>query len=324
MVGMDDDRHSVMRGIWAKDFRRQSVEELRSMVTDVVDAQIVPFVQLLRRGSTADAMAGAARAIPAIVIAKLLGLPEGDHHRVIEWSERMVGVAQGAVDPSPNGKDLVRRGMQAVRELNDYLRAQYLARRNEPGDDLISRLICSSVSDEMTERSIVASYTQLLFAGNETTPMLMGSMLYALDQFPEQRALIFHDRSLIPQAVEEVNRWMGPAEVNRRLVRVGGGGGHIGDVRIDEGSTLLCLQGIANRDSRRWEDPDRLDVLRRPQPSLGFGFGIHSCLGVHLARLENQIWLSRVLDLLPDWHVTDVDWGRSWVARGPSRIDIAA
>jgi cytochrome P450 len=262
------------------------------------------------------------RAIPTVVIAKLLGIPEADHRDFIEWSERMVAIAEGAMDPSPHGQELVRYGMAATVELNEYLRTNYQARREALDDDLISRLVSSSVSDRMSERDIVAAFTQLVFAGNETTPKLMGTALFALAQFPDQRELLRNDRSLIPQGLEEIHRWMSPAQVNWRIVQPGRSGSEIAGVEVPEGSTLLCLQGIANRDPSRWDDPDRLDIQRKQQPHLGFGFGMHSCLGLNLARLETQVWLSRLLDEIPDWRVVDVDWGPSWVARGPVRIDI--
>jgi cytochrome P450 len=170
----------------------------------------------------------------------------------------------------------------------------------------------------------VASFTQLGFAGNETTPKLMATVLYALARFPDQRELLLDDRSLIPQAIEEINRWSSPAQVNWRIVQPGGGGGVISGAHVPEGAVLLCLEGTANRDPRRWDDPDRLDVLRMRLPNMGFGFGRHTCLGIHLARLETQVWLERVLDEIPEWTVADLDWGTSWVARGPVRIDIAA
>jgi cytochrome P450 len=323
MVGVDDDRHTRLRGIWGQDFRRPRIAQLGPLVESIVDEHLLPFVDSVTHGGCADIIGGAARAIPAVVIAALLGLPDHDYPKVIEWSERMVGVAEGAVDPSREGRRLVAEGMDAVAELNDYLRLEHRRRRGLPGDDLIARLIRSTVAADMTERDIVASYTQLLFAGNETTPKLMGNVVYALDLFPSQRALLANDRSLLPQAVEEVNRWCTPAQVNRRIVCDRQRATAIAGVRLEEGDTLLCLQGIANRDPRRWSDADRFDVLRPSQPNLGFGWGIHTCLGLHLARLETQVWLGRLLDLLPNWSVTKVDWGRSWVAHGPTSLAVA-
>jgi cytochrome P450 len=324
MKGLDDPRHDLLRGIWADAFRRGSIETKRDMIAEIVDEQLLPFVQRLKAGGPLDAVSGMVRAIPTIVIAKLLGIPGADHRQFTEWSELMIGVAAGAVNDTPEGRRSVQRGMQATAEMNSYLRGQYLERGDESADDLIGRLISSPVSRDMSERDAVASFTQLGFAGNETTPKLMATVLYALARFPDQRELLLDDRSLIPQAIEEINRWSSPAQVNWRIVQPGGGGGAISGAHVPEGATLLCLEGMANRDPRRWDDPDRLDVLRARLPNMGFGFGRHTCLGIHLARLETQVWLERVLDEIPEWTVADLDWGTSWVARGPVRIDIAA
>jgi cytochrome P450 len=208
--------------------------------------------------------------------------------------------------------------------MNGYLQGKYLERAGEASEDLIGRFIASPVSKDLSAQDVVASFTQLGFAGNETTPKLMASALYALALFPDQRNLLLDDRSLIPRALEEINRWSSPAQVNWRVVQPGSGGAIIDGSHVPEGEMLLCLEGIANRDPRRWDDPDRLDILRPRLAHLGFGYGKHTCLGLHLARLETAVWLERILEVLPEWTVEDVDWGTSWVARGPVRIVIAA
>ena len=149
--------------------------------------------------------------------------------------------------------------------------------------DLIGQMIESPVSAEMTAQEMTASVVQLVFAGNETTAKLMGTTLYALAR---------------------------------------NGKGLVAGVQVPDGATVLVLQGAANRDPARWENPDVLDVRRTPRSHLGFGFGMHHCLGISLARLELEIWLNRRLDEIPDCEVFDLDWGRGWVARCPVRLTI--
>lgn len=319
MKGLDGERHSMLRGIWAEDFRKATIERRRAMVAEIVDGQLLPFADRLRGGGPLDAVAGMVRAIPTIVIAHLLGLPREDHQRFIDWSERMIGVAAGAVNDSPAAAELVASGVRATGEMNAYLGGR-LARAATTQPDLIGTFRRSPLASETSTRDAVASLTQLGFAGNETTPKLMASVLYALDLHPEQRELLIADRSLVPQAVEEVSRWCSAAQVNWRIAT---SGGEIDGVRVPAGAMLLCLEGIANRDPRRWENPDEFNILRPRQANLGFGFGRHLCLGLHLARLEVQVWLDRLLDVLPRWRVVSADWGTSWVARGPVRLEIA-
>jgi cytochrome P450 len=112
------------------------------------------------------------------------------------------------------------------------------------------------------------------------------------------------------------------AQVNWRYVR--NGGAEVGGAMLPDGSAILTLLGAANRDPDRWERPEVLDIHRPHQQHLGFGFGLHSCLGLNLARLEVQIWLDRLLTELPEWEVAELDWGGEWTLRGPVRIELTA
>jgi cytochrome P450 len=234
----------------------------------------------------------------------------------------MSGITAGTIDTSSRGPELVRAGMQATAELNDYIARQVEERRGDPGDDLISRMVTSPVVSELTEQEVIAGNTQLVFAGNGTSAKWMAQVLYALSAFPDQRRMLVQDRSLIPQAIEEVHRWNTMAQVTWRYAR--GGGATAAGTELPDDAVVLCLLGAANRDPQRWERPAELDILRPPQQHLGFGFGLHSCLGLNLARLEVQIWLERLLEELPEWEVGEVDWGTEWTLRGPVRIDLAA
>jgi cytochrome P450 len=212
--------------------------------------------------------------------------------------------------------------MEATAALNEYLAATMFTQRPSSGCpvDLIGQMTESPVSAGMTHQEMTASVAQLVFAENETTAKLMGTTLYALARFPDQRRVLQENRELIPRAVEEIHRWMSVIHVGWRVTREGKG--LISGVQLPDGATVLVLQGAANRDEARWENPDVLDVRRTPRSHLGFGFGMHHCLGISLARLELEIWLNRILDEIPDWDVLDIDWGRGWVARGPVQLTV--
>jgi cytochrome P450 len=321
IMSMDVDRHDQTRGIWAETFTRRGVAPRREMITEAVDTCLAPLAERLRSGERVDVVAEMTRPVPTLVIARMLGIPTTDHPQFSDWSDGMVKAAEGATDASPQGVENLRLGMEATAQFNEYLAVMMSGKaRSRCPVDLIGQMVESSVSTEMTAQEMTASVAQLVFAGNETTAKLMGTALYALARFPDQRRLLVENRDLIPRAVEEIHRWMSVIHVGWRVAR--DGKGLISGVQLPAGATILVLQGAANRDPKRWENPDVLDVRRTPRSHLGFGFGMHHCLGINLARLELEIWLNRMLDEVPDWDVLDIDWGRGWVARGPVRLTI--
>jgi cytochrome P450 len=323
---MEKDRHDVAKSIWAEAFTRSTLEAHRALIREVVDSRLLPFVERLRSGERVDAVADLIRSIPTLVIARLMDIPAEDHQQFALWTDTMSGITAGKIDTSSRGPELVRAGMQATAELNRYVHEQIEERRTRPGDDLISLMVTSPLVHELTEDEVVAGNTQLVFAGNGTSAKWMSQVIAALSTHPDTRRMLVEDPSLIPQAIEEVHRWNTMAQVNWRYVR--NGGAVVADRTLRDDDVVLCLMGAANRDPDRWEHPDRLDIVRKPQQHLGFGFGLHSCLGLNLARLEVQIWLERLLEELPEWEVTDIDsdidWGTEWTLRGPVRIDVTA
>lgn len=321
MECMEHDRHSKVRGIWAKDFRRPTLQEQRRMISAVVEDEVPGFARRVRDGETVDAMREMIHAIPTRVIATMMGIPNVDYAQFSRWSDEMTCLNEGVADPSQHGQDLLRRGKEATASLNDYIEHRVAECRDAPGDDLVSRMVCAPAAEQMTHQEIVASNTQLVFAGNESTSKLLGQIVLALAQHPDQQEMLRHDRSLVPAAIEEIHRWNSVVHAGWRFVR---GTQRVADTALPDGSTVLCLQGVANRDPNRWDEPDRLDITRAAKPHLGFGWGMHMCLGVHLARIEAEIWLDRLLDELPSWDVAYVDWGRDWMLRGPVRLDVEA
>jgi cytochrome P450 len=184
---------------------------------------------------------------------------------------------------------------------------EYIAwRREHPGDDLTTELLNTTFEDdEGRERRLrseeLLSYIGLLAgAGNETTTRLIGWTGYLLGEHPDQRARVVRDRSLIPNAIEEVLRFEAPSPVQARYatrdVELHG-------TRVPAGSAMLLINGSANRDARRYPDADRLDVGREDTQHLSFGTGVHFCIGASLARLEGCVALDEVLKRWPDWQV---------------------
>jgi cytochrome P450 len=321
MEAMDNPRHDEVRSIWAREFQRGTLEEQRALVEAVVDPTVSGFAEAVRGGETPDAVAAMTRRVPTQVIAHLLGIPPEDFRQFVAWSDAICDILRGHHVPTPEGQAYVDRGMQATADLNTYIGAEVKKRRAAPGADLISKMANSPAGRTMAEEEIIASNTQLVFAGNETTSKLMGYVLIALAQHPGQRELLRADRSLIPRAVEEIHRWTSVLVYNVKFVQEDGA--PVAGVPLPKDSTVMCLQAAANRDPSRWENPSVLDIAREPKQHIGFGFGMHSCLGMNLARLEIEVWLNRMLDELPDWTLAgDVDWGGNWMVRGPAAMPL--
>lgn len=319
MECMDNPRHDQVRGVWAKDFQRGTLQGRRELIERVVAEQVDPFVERLRAGQAADAVHHLTRPVPTKIIAHMMGIPPRDIARFIGWSDAMGGILEARDDHTPEGRAMVARGKEASAALNEYLAREILARRREPGDDLVSKMAATDVP--MSEEEVVASNTQLIFAGNETTSKLMGYALVALALHPDQREQLRLDRSLLPRAVEEVHRWTSVLVFNLRFVKEGGA--EVGGVSLPPGATLMALQAAGNRDPSRWENPQKFDIHRPRQAHLGFGSGLHNCIGMNLARLETEALLDRLLDLVPEWEIDGaVDYGTNFMVRGPSKISL--
>lgn len=322
----DGPHHDRMRAIWSDDFRPRSLAGLRPVITEIVDAALAPVVQRLRRGETVEIVSAATRSIPTAVIAHMLGIEPAMTERFCRWSDAMSASAEGYTSPGERGAQLIAAGRLATAALNDYLRQQIGQRRSCPAhdSDLITTMVQAPYAcAHMTEQEIVASNTQLVFAGNETTAKLLAQVVVTLAAHPEQRQAIASDRSLIPAAVEEVHRF---ETITHSVFRdVVGAPAVVSGVEIPADARITLLLGAANRDPARWERADQFDVTRAKRPHLGFAFGLHSCLGMNLARLEAQVFLSRLLDVLPEWQVhTPVDYGTNYAVRGPAAVQVSA
>jgi cytochrome P450 len=320
MLSMTGERQKSVRGIWARHFVGPGLEKQRQAVTDIVHSRLDEFVARVNSGETVEAVGAMTRAIPSLVIAQLLGIPPADRQEFCQWSDDISGLAEGVVNKSERAKELLEIGRESVDSLNRYATSALTSGEHLEADDLIGVLLASPVADTMSPEEKAASVTQAVFGGNETTAKLMSTALFALSAHPDQRAALRGNPKWISQAVEEVNRWQSVAQAQWR---VAGPDAVAAGVSIPEGSGIVILSGIANRDAERWTDPDKFDIYRERRAHLGFGWGNHLCLGMNLARMEVEIWLEALLDKLPAWQMTSVDWGLGWgAARGPVEIYI--
>jgi cytochrome P450 len=322
----DGPHHDRIRAIWSHDFRAKDLAALRTMITGIIRRRLEPVLARLRSGDTVEIVSELTRGIPTEVIARMLGIESGMVDQFSAWSDAMGASAEGYTNPGQRGDALITAGRRATAELNAYLREEIGRLRDSSADEpgLIATMVRHQYArDHMTEQEVVAGNTQLVFAGNETTAKLLAQIVVTLADHPDQRRAVRADRSLIPAAVEEVHRY---ETITHSVFRdVIADDVSVAGVAIPSGARITLLLGAANRDPLRWERPDQFDVSRPKLSHLGYAFGLHSCLGMNLARLEAQIFLEELIDALPDWQVgSPVDFGTNYAVRGPAAVRVSA
>ena len=289
-VGMDPPEHRKLRTLVSQAFTPRVVHGLAPRI-EAVCARLLDAVADRDRFDVVDALA---YPLPIIVIAELLGVPADDHGLFKEWASTLFSGDQ--LGEAPDMADL-ERALEAiaptVREMNDYVLGHIRHRRAHPGDDLTSKLLTAQVDGtRLEDREIVGFVALLLVAGHITTTALLGNAIVTFDRHPGTLRALRDDPGRLPDAVEEVLRWLPPfPELGRRATRPVVLGGH----EIPADSLVMVHLGAANRDPARFTAPDVFDVTRSPNPHLTFGHGIHFCFGAPLARLEARIALNLLL-----------------------------
>jgi cytochrome P450 len=244
------------------------------------------------------------REMPMRTIGYLLGIPEQDQEAIRDHSDEGLSLTEGDEPAVPD----IAAGAEVFGDYIDW-------RVHHPSDDLMTQLLNAEFVDEtgtertLTREEVLMVVTLIAGAGNETTSRLIGWTGKVLAEHPDQRRELAADRSLVPQAIEELLRYEAPSPVQARYVTRDTE--HHGQ-KVPEGSAMLLLVASANRDERRYPDADRFDIHRKIIHNLTFGYGIHFCLGAALARLEGRVALDEVLMRFPEW---EVDWDHAVRAR---------
>ncbi|MFJ3501558.1 cytochrome P450 [Streptomyces sp. NPDC090135] len=310
LLNIDPPDHTRLRRLVSKAFTPRRVAEFAPRVQELTDRLIDGFVA---KGS-ADLIHEFAFPLPIYAICDLLGVPEEDQDDFRDWAGMMIRHGGG-----PRGG--VAR---SVKKMRGYLAELIHRKREAPGDDLISGLIkASDHGEHLTENEAAAMAFILLFAGFETTVNLIGNGLYALLRNPGQRGLLqaslaAGETALLETGIEELLRYDGPVEMATwryatRALTIGG-------QEIPAGDPVLVVLAAADRDPERFDGPDVLDLARRDNQHLGYGHGIHYCLGAPLARLEGQAALATLLTRLPDLRLAadpaELRWRGGLIMRG--------
>jgi len=312
MVVMDPPRHNQLRALVSRAFTPRRIEALNDGIEELAQDLVG---RLAEGAGSADFVVDFAGALPAMVIADLLGVPPEDRDQFRQWSSDLV--------QSNPTRGQTADGLAAAASMYGYF-AEFLAdRRRSPRQDLMSALVSAEIDGvRLSDDELLGFCALLLVAGTETTTNLLGNAAVVLAQHPDSRSRLAADHTLLGPAIEELLRYDSPVQgLSRTLTRDIA----LHDTTMSRGESVLLLFGSANRDERAFPDPDVFDIDRKPDNQVAFGKGVHFCLGAALARMETRIALTALLKRVPNWDV-DLDSAqrlRSGPIRGYTSLPVS-
>jgi cytochrome P450 len=297
LLFMDPPEHDQNRALIGRRFTPRQVAKMNDDIRGTCAGYLDRYV-----GSSGfDFVQDFGALIPMMVICRFMGLPAEDRDAVRMMADATLHREEGHTEAP----------VEAITQMARYIDGAIAIRQFRRRDDFISELIDAELTLEDGSQRHLDSGELIRFlalvagGGNETVARLMSWSGALLAQHPEQRRLLVENPALIPQAVEEIIRYEAPSPVQARVTTRAVG---LHGTTIPAGSVVLLLTNSANRDERVFPDADRFDITRAPHPHVGFGFGVHFCVGASLARLESRVALEETLTRFPTW---DVDWERA-------------
>jgi cytochrome P450 len=288
MLFLDPPDHTRLRALASAAFTPRRVEQLRSHIEDVMNG----LIDRVAAKGQMDVIADFAAPAPAIITAELLGVPAEDHADLKDWSQdfaEMLGNFQHNPERYP-------RVLRSLESLSSYFREAMKNQRSAPRDGLIRAMMEAEVEGErLNEEEIIANLIVTMVGGQETTTNLIGNGLLTLLRHPEELERLRANPTLIPSAVEELLRFESPSQHTARLAPEDT---QLGGKAIRKRQAVIAVMGAGNRDPERFPEPDRLDLERKDNRHLAFGWAAHFCFGAALARLEGQIAFHLLLNRL--------------------------
>jgi cytochrome P450 len=315
LTDQDPPDHTRLRRLVAKAFTARRVEQLRGQAQQITNDLLD---EMVKAGPPADLSQALAVPLPGLMICELIGVPYADRDQFRDWVGAWMSVT--ALTSEQRG--------DYIGQLAGYIATLAAQRRQTPTDDLLGALVVAQEEgDRLTEDEVVQLALVILAAGYESTASQITNFTYALLTHPDQLALLRSRPDLMPGAVEELMRWVPLLAVADVLPRYA-----LEDVELSGGTVrasepVLLAKHAANRDPRRYDGPDRLDITRDAQGQLGFGHGAHHCLGAPLARMDIQTALTALLERFPNLRLAvpdaDLRWKTGMAVRGPVALPIA-
>jgi cytochrome P450 len=311
-------KHTRLRSLVAKAFNRQKIEGMRPAV-ERITIQLLDAIDLkVKAGKSFDLITDYAEPLPVKIIADLLGFPESEEHLLRPWSQAIVKMYE--VNPTIQYQTEAKL---AASEFAQYVRDLAESRKKNPGQDLISDLASVEENGEkLNMQELVATCVLLLNAGHEASVNAFGNGMVAALQRPDQINLLRESpREITNTAIEEFMRFDAPLHLFERTATADT---EIGGVAIKEGEKIAALIGSANRDETVFSAPETMDLTRDPNPHIGFGAGIHFCLGAPLARLEMSVSLPALWQKYPTMQLASEPIRRpTFVLRGYESVAIS-
>ncbi len=313
MLDLDGPDHARLRALVHKAFMPRLIEQM----SDQIQALTNELLDRAEPKGGMDLIADFALPLPLTMIARILGVPAEDSHKFHRWSKTLISGGTNR-----NLFVLIPTVMSFMR----YLRKLVKERRVYAKDDLVTALVqAKDGSDQLSEDEILAMIFLLLVAGHETTVNLIGSGSLALLEHPDQLAKLRSEAALINTAIEELVRFVCPVEMAteryaREDITVAG-------TTIPRGELVMAVIGSANRDANYFDNPDSLDITRKNNKHLAFGYGAHYCLGASLARLEGQIAISTLVQRMPNLRLSiapdQLRWRGAFILRGLEALPVS-
>jgi cytochrome P450 len=315
LIAEDGERHSQMRAIVNRGFTPRRIAAWEKRAREVAEECLAG----LARGQRIELVEELAIPLPVTIIAEMLGVPPERRRDFKRWSDAIIYNATGPGRATPYSLEYNR----ALGEMIRYVQRRARERRRDPADDVISAIVAEQAGEAgLSDREVVQFVLLLLVAGNETTTNLIGNAVRALLHHPEACERLASEPALAPRVVEETLRWDSPVQLvlRKALAPV-----DVAGTRIPAGGVVAALIGSANRDERRFPEPDRFDPERDAQGHIAFGFGRHFCLGASLARLEARVALEALAEHLPRLRLeSEPEVVDSFLVRGPERLELCA
>ncbi|MEW1717913.1 cytochrome P450 [Streptomyces sp. NPDC093109] len=310
MISLDPPDHTRLRRLATKAFTARRIEALRPRTQQIADE----LVDAMRaKGTPAELVEDFSLPLPITVICELLGVPFEDRSDFRLWSDAFLSTTKFTLDEVTAHRTRLRT----------YIAGLIAQRRKNPHDDLINALVAArDDEDRLSEEELLSMVETILVAGHETTASQIPNFLYTLLTHPDQLAALHADLGLVPQAVEELLRFV-PLGVGGSQPRYALEDVELGGETVRAGEPVIVAAQSANRDETIYTSPDELDLGRREASHVGFGHGPHHCLGASLARMELQISLRTLLVRLPGLRLAgDIVWKTGVATRGPERMPI--
>lgn len=317
LLDSEPPKHTRLRSLVTKAFNPKKIDSIRPAVGGIVSLLLDEMEAKLTEGS-ADLIRDFAEPLPVKVIASLLGFPPEDEYLLRPWSQAIVKMYE--VAPGEATRETAR---VAAQEFADYVEGLMLERKTHPGEDLISDLAAvEDGGDRLSAQELIATCVLLLNAGHEASVNGLGNGMVAALARPEQMDLLRKNpREVSPTAIEEFLRFDSPLHLFERTATADT---EIGGITVREGQKIAALIGSANHDEEVFDRPSQMDLTRDPNPHIGFGAGIHFCIGAPLARMEMSLALPALMERFPTLDLSGEPTSRgTFVLRGWSEVPVA-